>query len=66
MRASEALAAARQPDQGETITPAARAVQLALAYQVAHAVYVAIRLGVPDHLGNGALTADAIALRCSS
>jgi hypothetical protein len=66
MLASEALAAARHPGHGKTIGPAGRVVQLALAYQAAHAVYVATRLGVPDHLGNGPQTADAIALRCSA
>ena len=33
--------------------PAAAAIQLALGYQVAHAIYVATRLGVPDLLGAG-------------
>jgi hypothetical protein len=66
MRNSEALDTARHPGSGEAIAPAGRAVQLALAYQAAHAVYVATRLNVPDHLGEGALTADAIALRCNA
>lgn len=43
--------------------PAAAAIQLALGYQVAHAVYVATRLGVADLMGAGISESLEIARR---
>jgi SAM-dependent methyltransferase len=46
--------------------PTASALRLVLAYQAAHAVYVAMRLGVPELLGDDALTSREIALKTAT